>query len=219
MKLSGAIFDLDGTLGNTFILSVEAFRQAFAQFTGRQFTDEEIIATFGPSEEGSVRQVIPDPDRREACLQAYLDAYEQLHEQYAPEPFPGIKTALDAFQAHHIPLAVVTGKALISAMMSLKQFDLTGYFDIVETGSPDGPVKPLLLRKVLKAWNVLADQVVYVGDAPSDVTASREVGVIPLGAGWSAGTDIEKLKAQNPEAIFREVNDLIEWIGDNLNHH
>lgn len=219
MKLSGVIFDLDGTLGNTFILSVEAFRQAFAQFTGRQFTDEEIIATFGPSEIGSVRQVIPDPDRQEACLQVYLDAYDQLHEQYAPRPFPGIKTALGTFQAHHIPLALVTGKGEASALMTLKRFGLTGYFDIVETGSPEGPVKPLLIRKVLKAWNVPADQVVYVGDAPSDVTASREAGVIPLGAGWSVVTDIDQLEAQKPEATFHKVDDLIEWIGDNLNHH
>jgi phosphoglycolate phosphatase-like HAD superfamily hydrolase len=219
MKLSGAIFDLDGTLGNTFVLSVEAFREAFAQFTGRQFTDEEIIATFGPSELGSVRQVIPDPDRREACLQAYMNAYEQMHKQYAPGPFPGIKAALDMLQAHHIPLAVVTGKAPDSAWMTLKQFGLTGYFDIVETGSPDGPVKPLLLRKVLKVWNVPADQVIYVGDAPSDVTASREVGVIPLGAGWADAADIERLAAQQPAATFHKVDDLIKWIGDTLNHH
>jgi phosphoglycolate phosphatase-like HAD superfamily hydrolase len=218
MKLSGAIFDLDGTLGDTYTLSIEAFRQAFEQFTGRRLTDEEIIATFGPSEMGSVRQIIPDPDRWEACLQAYLDAYDQLHEQY-PEPFPGIKTALDIFQKHRIPLAVVTGKGSTSALMSLKKFGLTGYFDIVETGSPDGPVKPLLIRKVLKAWNATPDQVVYVGDAPSDVTASREVGVIPLGAGWSPSADVEKLQAQKPAATFREVTDLIKWIGDNLNHH
>lgn len=217
MKISGAIFDLDGTLGNTFVLSVEAFRQAFIQFTGRRLTDEEIVDTFGPSEVGTIRQIIPNPDRREACLQAYLDAYDQLHDQYAPEPFPGIKAALDAFQAYHIPLALVTGKWADSALMTLERFDLAGYFDIVETGSPDGPVKPKLLSKVLKAWNLPAGQVIYVGDMASDIIASRQVGVIPLGAGWAA--EIEELEAQKPEATFRTVDDLIKWIGDNLNHH
>ncbi len=101
--------------------------------------------------------------------------------------------------------------------MTLERFDLAGYFDIVETGSPDGPVKPKLLRKVLKAWNLPAGQVIYVGDMASDIIASRQVGVIPLGAGWAA--EIEELEAQKPEATFRTVDELIKWIGDNLNHH
>jgi len=48
MRLDGMIFDLDGTLTDTFPVCFVAFREALQAFTGRSYTDEEIVARFGP---------------------------------------------------------------------------------------------------------------------------------------------------------------------------
>ncbi|RZK18602.1 MAG: hypothetical protein EOO56_15770, partial [Hymenobacter sp.] len=90
-SLQAVLFDLDGTLANTLPLCIEAFRQAIEPATGQALTDEAIIATFGPSEEGTIRALAPA--HYEESLAAYLRHYERLHPQY-DTPFAGISELL-----------------------------------------------------------------------------------------------------------------------------
>src|SRR5215831_18642478 len=86
MKLNGIIFDLDGTLGDTLPVCFKAFRHAILEYTGRSLTDQQIRATFGPSEEGIIRSQVPE--RWQECLELYVEAYRRDH-AIAPDPFPG----------------------------------------------------------------------------------------------------------------------------------
>ena len=92
MRLDGLIFDLDGTLTDTLSVALTVFRETLRQFSGQSYTDEEIIAQFGPSEEGMFQHFAPD--HWEACLRRYLELYEREHRR-AGRIFPGIDTALD----------------------------------------------------------------------------------------------------------------------------
>ena len=53
-KIKALIFDLDGTIGDTLPLCIKAFRRSIEPLIGRSVSDAEIIATFGPSEEGTI---------------------------------------------------------------------------------------------------------------------------------------------------------------------
>jgi beta-phosphoglucomutase-like phosphatase (HAD superfamily) len=59
MKIEAVIFDLDGTIANTLPLCIAAFRKSIEPLLQASISDEEIIATFGPSEEGTIRKLIP----------------------------------------------------------------------------------------------------------------------------------------------------------------
>lgn len=207
------IFDLDGTLGDTLPLCIASFRRAFEGFLGTRLSDEEIIARFGPSEEGTCRQLVPNGWR--TVLQAYLDEYERGHERYT-EPFPGIEDALRLLKARGLSLAVVTGKGRRSADMSLDRFGLTGYFDSVEIGSPDGPVKPTRIRKVLSDWGAVPHEVAYVGDSASDTVAAQEAGLVMLGAAWAKTATVDAPGGPRSLATFASVDDFIEWIEQNV---
>src|SRR5262245_9691617 len=111
MRLSGIIFDLDGTLGDTLPVCFRAFRRAIFEFTGRSYTDQEIRATFGPSEDGIIRRFVPD--RWQECLELYVDAYRSEHEQ-ARDPFPGMHDALQVLGELGVRRAVVTGKSIVT---------------------------------------------------------------------------------------------------------
>lgn len=117
IKLKGIIFDLDGTLGNTLPICFTAFRCVFEKFLGRHYTDGEITALFGPSEEGIIERVVPHESQ--ACMQVYLDEYERAHALLS-EPFPGIESALRSLKQNGTALAVVTGKGERSAAISLR---------------------------------------------------------------------------------------------------
>ena len=213
MKLDGVIFDLDGTLGDTLPVCFAAFRRALEGFSSRQYTDEEIAALFGPSEVGMIQRMVPD--RWQACLEAYLAAYEEESAK-GERQFPGIERALRLLKRRGVPLAIVTGKGEHSAAISLAHLRLAEFFDVVETGSPDRGVKPLAIKRVLNRWGAAPHRVAYVGDVPADMEAAKEAGVIPLAAGWAATSDADTLSALSPVETFRHVESFIRWIESNV---
>ena len=208
-KLHGVIFDLDGTLGNTLPLCIAAFRQAIEPLAARTLTDAEIIATFGPSEEGTIRALAPD--HFEAGVSDYLRLYEALH-HICPEPFPEILDLLHDLKGQGVRLGLVTGKGPKSAWISLHRFGMADLFEAVEAGDPDGPCKADGIRHVLAQWKMEPSEVVYVGDSPSDVTAARAAGIGVVGAAWAETTDQELLAAQKPDAMLMTVEELRNWL-------
>jgi phosphoglycolate phosphatase-like HAD superfamily hydrolase len=210
MQIAGAIFDLDGTVIDTLPIVIEAFRRAITMFVDRPFTDEDIIRLFGPNEAGVLRKVIPD--HWQEGLTVYLNEYEALFTQRNIGPFPGIEDALHLLKNQGIRTAVVTGKGAYSTAFSLKLAHLDDYFDLVLTGSLDGPVKPRRIQEVLTLWAVPPAKVFYLGDSPSDIQDARTAEVIPLGAAWADLLNCDKLKAENPYAIFTTPQEFVDWI-------
>ena len=211
MKFKVIIFDLDGTIADTLPLCIAAFKRSVEPLLGKEISEQEIIDTFGPSEEGSIRKLIPLHE--EDGVKAYLHFYEQLH-SICPIPFPGITELLEMLSIKGVKLAMVTGKGIHSTILSLKQFNLTKYFDILKTGSPDGPNKVNGIRFVINNLKVDASESLYVGDAPSDIRYCREIGIPIAAAAWASTTDAEELKKFNPNWLFSSVNEFSKWILD-----
>lgn len=82
------IFDMDGTLADTLPLCIESFRRSIEKLSGKILTDREIIETFGPSEEGVVKKLLPGNYKE--GLELYLQYYKELHGIMCPRPFDGI---------------------------------------------------------------------------------------------------------------------------------
>jgi pyrophosphatase PpaX len=214
MELKGIIFDLDGTLGNTFPVIFPALRYTLKKITGLCYTDQELAATFGPTEEGILQNLAPDHWQK--CLHVYMERYKQLS-PLNTQRFPGIEQALQALKQRNILLGVVTGKSITSALISLEDLGLSGYFDIVKGGSDAGSIKAACMHEVLEIWGLPPKQVAYIGDVASDMHYAKEVGLIPLGAAWYEQADYESLEEEHPLAVFRRVRDFIHWIESD--HH
>ncbi|HVS91793.1 MAG TPA: HAD hydrolase-like protein [Mucilaginibacter sp.] len=138
MKFKTVIFDLDGTIADTLPLCITAFKKSIEPLLGFDLTAEEIVATFGPSEEGTIRKLVPEHE--EAGVRAYLEHYEQLH-HICPAPFPGILELLEILTSNGVQTAMVTGKGINSTRLSLRQFAIEKYFEVLKTGAPYGPDK------------------------------------------------------------------------------
>ena len=146
-KIKAIIFDLDGTLANTLPLCIEAFRQSVQPLINRAISDAEIIATFGPSEEGTIMALAPD--HYDKGVADYLRFYKTLH-NICSTPFNGIKELLVTLQRKGIRIAMVTGKGKHSTAISLQYFGLEDFFEIIETGSPNGQKKAEGIQQVLE---------------------------------------------------------------------
>src|SRR5580692_1567684 len=101
--IRAVIFDLDGTLGDTLPLCIKAFRASIEPLASRTLSDAEIMTTFGPSEEATIRMLIPEQYDR--GLAAYLQGYAAMHET-CPTPFPGITELLVLLQAKGVRIAM-----------------------------------------------------------------------------------------------------------------
>jgi phosphoglycolate phosphatase-like HAD superfamily hydrolase len=209
MKIKTVIFDLDGTIADTLPLCIAAFKKSVEPLLGAEISEQEIIATFGPSEEGTIRTLIPAYEKE--GVEAYLYYYEQLHFT-CPTAFAGIADLLGFLKDKGVQLAMVTGKGIHSTRLSLKQFGLEQYFEVMETGSPEGPNKVNGIRNVLTRLNADKTESIYVGDAPSDIKYCKEIGIPIAAAAWASTTNAEELKFLQPDWLFYTVDEFNHWI-------
>jgi phosphoglycolate phosphatase/pyrophosphatase PpaX len=200
------IFDVDGTILDSLPLCVEAFRLAVEPVAQRHFSDEEIFAAFGPSDEGTIRIFVPNDV--ETCMEQFLYHYRRLHPVMCPKPFDGITDILAELKLRHIPIGLVTGKGPKSLAITLEELGLGHYFDAIETGSPLRANKPECLRNILHKFGLSPNETVYIGDSPSDITACREVLVPIYAAAWADTADVPKLQLLQPDKIVYSVQEL-----------
>jgi pyrophosphatase PpaX len=208
MDLKGFIFDLDGTLLNTIPTCLVAFRKSFQINLGRDYSDREIVALFGPTEEGIFKKLLLD--RWQDGLKDYLSEYQRL--ERGKSPFPGIIEALSLLKEKQLRLAIVSGKGPASMAISLRESGLQPYFETVITGSEHGAEKPVYIRELLKIWKMAPQQVAYVGDTVYDMKAAKEVGLLPIGALWAATAEVEQIKASHPLMSFTDAMAFRKWI-------
>ncbi len=213
-KIKAVIFDLDGTLANTLPLCISAFRNSVEPLINRSVSDAEIIATFGPSEEGTIMALAPDHYAKGVA--DYLHFYETLHEMCST-PFEGITDILTLLKNKQVRIAMVTGKGEYSTKISLRKFNLEPFFELIETGSPNGQRKAEGIQIILDKFNDLnKDEVIYVGDASSDIIASKKAGIPVVAAAWANTAEPEELKKLQPDEIFYNIQDFSDWLCDRV---
>lgn len=203
------IFDLDGTIGETVPLCIKAFKMSIEPLLGKELSNEEITATFGPSEEGTVKALIPD--QYENGIKNYLKYYDEMHDM-CPEAFDGIVNILTFLKSKNIILAMVTGKGEKSTAITLSKYKISNLFDAVETGSISGPRKAEGIKNILERFELTPQEAIYVGDAPGDIIAAREASIKIISASWSNTIDNTKLKELRPDEIFYNIEDFKTYL-------
>jgi phosphoglycolate phosphatase/pyrophosphatase PpaX len=197
------LFDLDGTLGNTLPLCIHAFHEALEPIVKRPLSDAEIIAHFGPSEEGLMQALVPE--HYDEGLDGYIACYRRLHREYTQRPFEGMTEILRFLKDRGAFVGMVTGKGERSARITLEIYGVAQYFDCVKTGAARGPIKDECIAEIIASRSDPKESYLYVGDSPADVDACRKVGIKIVAAGWAATTDCAVLRAKNPDFFFATV--------------
>jgi len=208
--LKTVIFDLDGTLADTLPLVVEAFHRTLEAFGLPALSQSEIFDHFGPTEDGVVNAMFGDVSA--SATSVFYDNYERLLSDDVA-PFPGIRRLLNTCKAEGYRLAVVTGKSLRGAVITLEALDLVDTFEFVRGGSDTGIVKTKAIADVLSLWGELPATAAYIGDHPLDVSEARGAGVLALAAGWASTVDIPAVEAARPDELFLTVDDFATWLG------
>lgn len=206
-------FDLDGTIGDTIPMCIQAFRKAVSPYAGHLLTDDEILQTFGLNEIGMIKAVLGD--EWEAPLQDFYVIYEQMHSE-CTEPFPEFCNLVAYLKERNIKIALITGKGKRSCDITLDKFGIVKYFDEIIVGSEYRPNKEDAISELLKKYLLKSNEFYYVGDTVSDVSSSFKAGVKCLSAAWSKSANVENLKKINTPFVFTSIFDLKDFLTTEL---
>lgn len=208
-RFKGVIFDVDGTLTFTNQLIFDSFNHITKKYLGRSYSDDEIIALFGPTEDVILKQI---------CKEEYQNARKDYYTYYKNNHdiahlYDGIKDLVIDIYKSGILLSIFTGKGRTSALITLDELGLTKYFDMIVSGddvenhkpSPEGIIM------FLSKHNLDPKEVLMIGDAPSDIIAANKCGVEIASVVWDSYAE-EEVRKLNPKNLFHSVNELRDFI-------
>jgi len=207
-EIKALIFDLDGTLADTFPIIVSAWNAAVREPMGREYAAEEVISRFGVPDRAMLERELPHTELDQA-LEIYYRHYEDEHD--IVKPFQGITELLHELRQRGVPLGVMTGKGRHTAAITTAKLGWTELFGSIVTGEdvvgqkpePDGP---LLAAQQL---GIESEYCAYIGDSPADIGAGKAAGMLDIVAGWDT-IYTEKLQPLQPSHWANTPADVLE---------
>ena len=209
----GFIFDVDGTLTSTNQLIFDSFNFIAKKYLNRKFTDEEIVAMFGPTEDVILKKWCED--KFDEARIEYYKYYSDNH--WKAKLYPGINDILDYLKNKKFPLGIFTGKGREATTITLKKLGVYHYFDLIVTGDDVANHKPSAegILKFVNQFKLKNERVLMIGDSVSDVKASKEAGIKVASALWDSYAH-EKVKTLQSDYYFYSVEELKEFL---FNHY
>ncbi len=206
----GFIFDIDGTLTSTNDLIFASFNHVAEKYLNKNFSNEEIVSQFGPTEDVILKNWMND--KYEQARKDYFHFYTTQHNAMA-DIYPGIKEVLEMIKSHGYPISIYTGKGKDSAEITLEQIGVRKFFDMIVTGDDVANHKPSPegIQKFLSAFNLTPAKVLMIGDAAVDVMASKQAGVKSALVLWDSYAK-EKFAHLDADYKFNSVEEFAEFL-------
>lgn len=209
--IHAVIFDMDGTLADTFPLVVAAWNEALRAHAGRDFTADEVIARFGKPDPEMIRGALP-PALWDEAIERYHAHYESAHAMAGP--FEGVTELLESLRRAGRPLGLVTGKGRRAAEISLRALGWSELFGVVITGEDVPAQKPAPdgLFEAARRLGVQPRACAFVGDSPADIGAGHAAGMVTIAAGWHP-VYLDQLRQLRPHHWAQAPSDVLRFVG------
>lgn len=212
--ISAVLFDLDGTLVDTWKLYVHSYLVTFEDFLGRKVSLEELRDWKPVSELRIIRNVLGE-ERFEEGYSRFLKYYSEFHDGIFDGVYVGIQGCLQALKQKDLKLGIVTGKSrkafeITSKEIPFKDWDIVICDDDVTEPKPN----PEGILIALENLNVPAEKALYVGDSLVDLYAAHTAGVGFAGALWPKSLQekqdfVREITSRGASILLQEPNDLI----------
>jgi phosphoglycolate phosphatase len=201
------IFDLDGTLINSYKAITSSFNYVMRYF-GKQ-----------PKSVGDIRKAVGwgdgfllKPFLNKEDLDLGLRIYRRHHQSSLKSQarlYPGVRELLKYLKDKGYKLAVASNRPTRFSLIILRVLKLRNYFDYVLCADKlkRGKPHPQILNLIRKRFYLKPRQVLYVGDMVIDLLAGKNAGIktILVTTGSSSRAEIAK---HTPYLSIRRVRDL-----------
>lgn len=204
MKYKAILYDIDGTLLDTFDMNMYPLMQIIREELGQEWTLEQVRPFYAQPGLKTIAELgIRDVDTVYARWVAYVNAYET-----GAVPYPGMVDALTRIREAGIRQAVVSSKMRRQYEIDMGRYGMDAYMETAvlaedtESHKPD----PAPILECLNRMNLRPEEVIYIGDTLPDLQAARNAGVAFGLAGW--GTTLTEefsgiYRFETPAELYR----------------
>lgn len=198
-----AIFDLDGTLVDSFPWFLRTINDVADRFGFCRVRDEDVEGL----RHASTREILTRLEVPLWKLPAIARHARRLKAAAAAEIslFTGVETMLQTLTEHGVQLALVTSDSEANAREKLGEAAaLFSHFDCA--ASLFG--KAARFRRVIRRAAVEPGQVIAIGDEVRDIEAARVAGVACGAVCWGYAAPAA-LRAHGPDFLFHQIEDIL----------
>jgi HAD superfamily hydrolase (TIGR01549 family) len=208
MTIRGVVFDLDGVLIN----SIQLMELAYSSVTIDHYGTDHVIPTFEHFC-NHMGKKLSDIFTALNLPQELVPKYQEfcLQNEHRIEPFHDVITLIKDLDAHHVPVAIFTGKDRFRTLRILERIGISQIVRYVITSDDVvcGKPHPEGICKISTALNIPTEQLVMVGDSPHDINAGKVVSTATIGVTWGFATE-EELLTSKPDYIASDYRRLHE---------
>ncbi len=205
MRYKLAIFDLDGTLADSFPWFMEVVNDVADRFGFHRIEEHEVDTLRGYDARRMIRH-LRTPMWKLPFIARHMRARMAADIHRIPL-FAGVDRLLRALHDHGVTIAIVTSnsKANVRGVLGPQNAALVRHYGC--GASILG--KAGKLRRVLRASRIPARDAVKIGDEIRDLHASRAAGMAFYAVGWGY-THAAALAAHGPDAVFENIDQLAD---------
>jgi phosphoglycolate phosphatase len=212
LRYRAVVFDLDGTLVDSYGALAEAVNYARRQHGLDELGEERIKQYVGDGLQRLLQRAFDTHDVPAGVREAFESRYDQIccHESKVLED---VEATLNDLSNLQVAMAVCTNKPTFFSRKILDALGLARHFRAIVGPDLAGARKPDAqhLLRALDATGIGPSEALFVGDMPIDVRAARnsgiDVAVVPTGS-----SSTEELRAADADHYLDRFSDLLKIV-------
>lgn len=199
------IWDVDGTIANTFDIVVEILQEIAPRY-GIMLDPEIPLEEFRNK---SIKQIIAEfsiPAWKLPFIIRSVSKRLQDH-LYQIELYPGIAEALNDVRSNALRMGLLTTSSRVNVDTILKANKIDLLFDFKQYKVSLWS-KGKAISKLIRKYRLDSDKTCYIGDEVRDVEAMREAGIAVIAVTWGYNSKA-RLTAAKPDFIVDQPAEIL----------
>jgi phosphoglycolate phosphatase len=209
MRFRAVLFDLDGTLVDSYAALAEAVNYARREHGLQDLPEQRIRDFVGDGLDKLLQRAFETSDPPPTVQRSFEARYDEICCSES-RVLDDVESTLEELSRLSVPMAVCTNKPTSFSVKILSSLGLARHFraivgpDLARARKPDARH----VLKTLEATGCAPEEALLVGDMPIDVEAARNSGiavaVVPTGSSTR-----EQLRAAHPDHYLERFADLL----------
>lgn len=174
-RYKAVLYDIDGTLLNTFDMNMYPLIRIIQEELGETWSIEQVRPFYAQPGLKTMKDLgVRNIETTYARWVSYVNAYDT-----GARPFDGIELVLKSFHAAGIRQAIVSSKMKKQYKIDVVDQGLDRYMEtaVLEEDTRIHKPNPEPILECLRRMQLNAEDVIYIGDAESDLQAACNAGV------------------------------------------
>ena len=216
MHFQAIIFDLDGTLLNTLEDIANSANSALVRYGLPTHSVDAYRYFVGEGWTTLFLRAIPIERQNDNIIADCVKAFRQYYDHnwnVVTRPYEGVPELLDALEARHVKMAVLSNKADDFTKRCTHELLPNHRFEMIlghRVGIPRKP-DPTGALEIAENLGITPSRFLYLGDSAIDMEAATHAGMFPVGALWGFRT-LDELQEHGAKRVIERPLELLELL-------